>query len=242
MKKILLLALSLFAGVSAVSAANPIVDNPNNKPYVGVRLNLESNIPGNVNFSNTSVNAFNPGAGISVGAIYNRPIIANFYVEPGLELYYNTQKFNTEDDLFQNSQWEHNSVRSFGMRVPVMLGYHFDFSPKVSLAVATGPVLKVGFTEDYYLTTKTKVSDDVAFRNHYSGSLYKDSPFAMAGPENARNRVDCAWRFSIGVNFLKHYYAGLSGEVGMVNRIKHTNNGAYSQHDNLFQLNLGYNF
>ena len=233
MKKSLLLGLAMLAGVSAVSAANPIVNNPDNKPYFGVRLNLESAIPGNVKYGNISEKAFDPGAGLSIGAVYNRPIVANFYVEPGLELYYNTTKFNLDGEDFQDAHWKAHSTRGFGMRIPVMLGYHFDFNKNVNLAVATGPVLKVGFSDDYYLTTETRYgADGEAYRDHLSGSMYKDD----------FNRVDCAWRFSVGVNFLKHYYAGFSGDVGMVNRIKHSNNGAVKMYDNLFQLNLGYNF
>ncbi len=244
MKKTILLALALLAGATSLSAASPVVNNPDNKPYLGVHVSAEASIPGNLSYSNVKTNNFDPGAGVSVGAVYNIPIVANFTVEPGLELYYNTTKFNTEDPILQAAQWKSRSTRSFGMRVPVMLGYHFDFSKNFSLLVATGPVLKVGFSDDYYLTTETQVSDAarIAFRNHYSGSMYKDNAFTGAGPSNAYNRVDCAWRISVGTNFCQHYYVGISGDLGMVNQIKHANNGAYDMKNNLFQLTLGYNF
>ena len=80
------------------------------------------------------------------------------------------------------------------MRIPVMLGYHFDFSKNFALNVATGPVLKVGFSDDYYLTTETRMEDGIAVRDHYSGSMYKDNEFTGAGVVNAYNRVDCAWK------------------------------------------------
>lgn len=242
MKKSILLAAAFLACATAASAQSRIVNNPNNEAYLGVRVSAEAAIPGDVSAANVKTNVFNPGAGVSIGAVYNMPIVANFTVEPGLELYYNTTKFNLEDTDFQNYKLKSNSTRSFGMRVPVMLGYHFDFS-KFSLAIATGPVLKVGFSDDYYFTTETRLAaNDEAYRAHWSGTMYKDNPYTGAGSENAFNRVDCAWRIGISANFLDHYYIGLSGDIGMVNRIKHSNNGAYKMYDNLFQFTLGYNF
>lgn len=245
MKKTILLALAIAAGASTTAfAANPIVANPNNKPYVGVRLSAESAVPGDLNFGNVKENNFDAGAGLSLGVVYNQPIVANFTVEPGLELYYNTTKFNIDSDMLQNAHWKDHSTRSFGMRIPVMLGYHFDFSKNFGLNVATGPVLKVGFSDDYYLTTETRYDEATgeAYRDHFSGSMYKDNDWTGADPGNAFNRVDCAWRISIGANFLQHYYVGLSGDLGMVNQIKHSNNGAYDMKNNLFQFTLGYNF
>ena len=242
MKKTILLAMALLAGAGVASAQSTVLNNPNNKPYVGARLSIESSVPGDLEYSNVKKSVYTPGAGVSLGLVYNQPIVANFYVQPGVEFYYDTQKMDLDDSSLANTRMKSHSQRSFGMRVPVMLGYHFDFTPKVNLAVFTGPVLKVGFSDDYYLTSETAMVGDEAMRMHYSGSMYKDNAFTGAGPVNAYNRVDCAWRIGVGVNFLKHYYVGLSGDIGMVNKIKHDNNGAYNQKDNLFQLTLGYNF
>lgn len=143
MKKTILLATVLMAGAATTAfAASPVVDNPNNKAYLGLRLSAEGVVPGNVNYGNISEKIFDSGAGVSIGAVYNQPIVANFTIEPGLELYYNTTKINLNDDFMQNAHWKSHSTRSFGMRVPVMLGYHFDFSKNFSLNVATGPVLR----------------------------------------------------------------------------------------------------
>lgn len=242
MKKTILLALTLLAGVGVASAQSRVLNNPNNKPYVGARLSVESSVPGDLEYSNVKKSVYNPGAGVSLGLVYNQPIVANFYVEPGVEFYYDTQKMDLDDSSLSNVRMKSHSARSFGMRVPVMLGYHFDFSPKVNLAVFTGPVLKVGFSDDYYLTSETEMVNNEAIRLHQSGSLYNDNAFTGAGLSNAYNRVNCSWRIGVGVNFLKHYYAGLSGDLGLVNKIKHDNNGAYNQKDNLFQFTLGYNF
>lgn len=242
MKKTILLALAILAGSAVASADSTVVNNPDNRAYFGARMSLDGSVPGDLKYSNTQKSIYNPGAGVSLGLIYQQPIVANFYVEPGVEFYYDTQKMDLDDEALGNNRMKSHSARSFGMRVPVMLGYHFDFSPKVNLAVFTGPVLKVGFSNDYYLTSETAMVGQEAIRFHTSGSLYNDNAFTGAGISNAYNRVDCAWRIGIGVNFLKNYYVGLSGDIGLVNNIKHSNNGAYSQKNNLFQFTLGYNF
>ncbi|MDE5843474.1 MAG: PorT family protein [Muribaculaceae bacterium] len=242
MKKSILLALAVLSGVGIASADSTIVNNPNNKPYFGARLSVESSVPGDLEYSNIKKSVYNSGAGLSVGMIYNQPIVANFYVEPGVELYYDTQKMNLDNDFLGNHRMKSHSGRSFGMRVPVMLGYHFDFSPKVNVGVFTGPVLNVGFSNDYYLTYDTEMIGGEAVRFHDSGSFYNDNAYTGAGVENAYNRVNASWRIGVGVNFLKNYYVGISGDLGMTNKIKHSNNGAYKQKDNLFQLTFGYNF
>ncbi|MDE6811440.1 MAG: PorT family protein [Muribaculaceae bacterium] len=242
MKKTILLAMALLSGIGIASADSTVLNNPANKPYFGARLSVESSIPGDLQYANFKESVYKPGAGVSVGLVYNQPIVANFYVEPGVEFYYDTQKMNIDDDFLGATRMKSHSGRSFGMRVPVMLGYHFDFSPKVNLAVFTGPVLNVGFSNDYYMTSETAMVAGEPVRVHESGSLYNPNPYTGAGIDNQFNRVNAAWRIGVGVNFLKNYYVGISGDLGLTNKIKHDNNGAYNQKDNLFQLTLGYNF
>ncbi|MDE5652220.1 MAG: outer membrane beta-barrel protein [Muribaculaceae bacterium] len=242
MKKTILLAMAILTGSAVASADSGVVNNPDNHAFFGARVSVDASIPGDLKFGNEKMSVFNPGAGVSLGLIYQQPVVANFYVQPGVEFYYDTQKYDLGNSTLANSMMKSHSSRSFGMRVPVMLGYHFDFTPNFKLEVFTGPVLKVGFSDDYYLTTDTEIAGAEAVRFHTSGSMYKDNPFTGAGLSNAYNRVDCAWRIGIGANFCRNYYVGLSGDLGMVNQIKHSNNGAYDQKNNLFQFTLGYNF
>lgn len=226
MKKTLLILAAAFT-VFGAAAQNRIVNNPDNKAYFGARLSLDAAIPGDVKTGNVSVDALGNGPGISIGAIYNQPIIANFYVEPGLELYYNAVSINQND--VDNVPYAHKSLRKFGLRVPVQLGYHFDFSKNFNLSVFTGPVLDVGLSDDYYLTTKEYQGQD----KHSSGSVYH---------KGGLNRVDCKWRIGIGTTFLKNYYVSLSGDIGMCNMINKASKVNTKMHENGFHLTLGYNF
>ncbi len=234
MKRNFLLSLLLLSSAGAW-AQNSILDNPNNKPYFGARLSIDASIPGDVKYSvgNASFKSdlFGTGGGLSIGGVYNIPIVANLYVEPGLDFYYHTNSINVGnyvDENASNSDFKNRSLRKFGMRIPVQIGYQFDFSPSTSFAIYTGPVLNVGFSNDYYLTTKE--FDYIEY--HESGSMY-----------DSMNRADLSWRIGVGVNFLKNYYVGLSGDIGMLNMLKNNDDGMkVKMHENGFQLSIGYNF
>lgn len=238
MKKILLAAASLLIALGA-SAQSYLLDNPNNHGYFGIRGSYNLSLPTKVKSTigdNTYTNkkkVFGNGSGFSLGVVYNQPLVANLYLEPGVTFAYTTESFKNTMDMFPaffDKKMKHSSARKFSVEIPVQVGYHFDFTPDVSLAISTGPVLKVGIVDDYYLTADKTAGG----RIHKSGSLY--------GEDGALNRVDCAWRIGVGFNIATNYYIGVSGDLGMVNMLKSDMDGAVSMHDNAFNVTLGYNF
>lgn len=235
MKKILTASLVLLSAVG-VSAQSSVLDNPDNKAYFGARISIDASIPGDVNAQlggmKISTDMFGTGGGLGIGAVYNAPIVANLYVEPGVDLYYHTNSINIPnfiDEELSNSDFANRSLRKFGMRIPVQVGYHFDFAQNLSLAIFTGPVLNIGFSNDYYISSKKE--QGVQF--HESGSMY-----------DSMNRADLSWRIGVGVNFAENFYLALSGDIGMLNMIKNNDPDfdKISMHENGFQLTLGYNF
>lgn len=234
MKKIFLLSAIALSSLG-ISAQKNIIDNPNNKPYFGARMSIDASIPGDVKHTignaSYSTDIFGTSGGISIGGIYNIPLISNLYLEPGVDFYYHTNAINVGNFLQteqSNSDFKNRSLRKFGMRIPLQIGYHFDFNPNTSFSFYTGPVMNVGFSNDYYLTSKEK--NNIEF--HESGSMY-----------HTMNRVDLSWRIGVGVNFLRNCYIGLSGDIGMLNMMKSRNdNMKIKMHENGFQLSLGYNF
>lgn len=90
-----------------------------------------------------------------MGIIYNGPVVANFYLEFGLKFYYNTY----------SEEYGDSSIRRTGMRIPLMAGYHFDFSDSFRFYLFTGPELEIGFSakeviKQYnYSVSSTKLSD-----------------------------------------------------------------------------------
>ena len=199
-------------------AQETLLNNPDNHGYWGVRASLDISCPGDVKYSGIGTDTYDNGVGFSIGGIYNAPVVANFYIEPGLNLYYNTYSLSKlfKDELKASSA----SIRKFGMRIPVMAGYHFDFTPDAKVSVFTGPELEVGFTGKLHLKSGN-VSE--------SGTIYDDG---------GMSRIDCLWRVGAGVTF-GNYYGSVSGAFGLVNMNK---NDGYTFHENLVSITLGYNF
>ncbi|MDE6562543.1 MAG: PorT family protein [Muribaculaceae bacterium] len=226
MKKYLLTALVLSAAVVSVSAQDRIFNNPDNKAYFGLRVAGEVTCPGNLTYGGIGVDAYKNGGGIEFGAIYNLPVVANFYIEPGLKLYYNA--YSANKDLFEDGGIDFDelfdslSMRKFGMRVPVMAGYHFDFTDDVKVAVFTGPELEVGFSAKEHMK---------------SGSISVSE--SVYGEDGGLNRVDLSWGFGAGVTY-KRLYIGISGTVGMLNML--SDGDGMKFHENRASLTLGYNF
>lgn len=221
-----LLSVLVALGVVSASAQGYVLDNPANRAYFGIRVGGEVTCPGAISDGPVGLKVFNNGGGVEFGGIYNIPVVANFYVEPGLKLYYNT--FSVKKDWlywFQpniaNIVLDGISIRKFGMRVPVMAGYHFDFTPDMRLHLFTGPELEVGFSGKEHISGKNIES---------SGSLY--------GEDGGMNRVDVLWGAGVGLSY-DHFYFGVSGSFGLCNMSDYF---SLKFHENRVSLSLGYNF
>ena len=225
MKK-LLLTLTLVLATLTAGAQN-IFNNPDNHRFFGVRLGLDVTCPTNANFkdAHTKIDVMNSGAGFSVGAIYQIPVFMNLYVEPGVGLYYHTAKFEKDllEDVFEED-FKNASLREFGLTIPVMVGYHFDFGD-LKVAPFTGPVFNVGL--------KGRIHVGATQGNYeMSGSegAYGDGGF---------NRGDVAWRFGASVTW-GNIMAQIYGDAAMTNAL-HDSPDATLYRNN-FTIGIGYNF
>lgn len=202
-----------------------VLDNPANAPYLGLRFGLDVTCPGSYSVGKTKLDLYGNGAGFHAGAVYNIPCWKNLYFEPGLLLYYNTMGSDLTTDADGNEDG-HISVRRFGVRVPMVAGYRFDFEP-VRISVSTGLQLDLGLWGRNYLTEDTLNTSE-------SSSCYGDS--------GSLHRANLGWKFGVGAEW-RNFVLELSGTVGMLNMAKGSDDGfKVSYHENLFQLSLGYNF
>lgn len=178
--------------------------------HFGIRVGGEIVCPGDISNSGVSVDAFSVGGGVEFGGIYYAPIKAGFYIEPGLKLYYNQYSFN--DDVVGLDA----SVRKFGMRIPVMLGYRFGLTNNIGLHLFTGPEFEIGFTAKEH-------------SEGYSESLYGDG---------GMNRFDALWGIGAGISY-KHFFYSVSGSIGMCNMLSDSD---AKFHENRVTFSIGYNF
>lgn len=231
MKKILVFAAASLLSLSAF-AQDYLLNNPANRAYLGLRASYDLSCPGKIKAGDEKAKVFGNGSGVSLGLVYNQPLVANLFLEPGVSFYYNTESIDPDalTDLNVKDAFKNRSMRKFGMQVPVQFGYHFDFTPDMNLAIMTGPVLNVGFSDDYYVTTEPVAGH----RAHASGTAY--------GEDGILNRVDCAWRIGVGFTFSHNYFVGVSGDLGMCNMLKENLDGKVKFHENAVHVTLGYNF
>lgn len=214
--------LMVFACTSVI-AQNIIVNNPDNKAYFGIRVGGEVTCPGMISVYNVGISVFKNGGGVEFGGIYNLPVFANFYIEPGLKLYYNTYSLKDEfvealkDDIIFNSV----SLKKFGMRIPVMAGYHFDFTNDIKASVFTGPELEIGFSAKEYVN---------GYNIEMSENLY--------GEDGGMNRVNLLWCIGAGISY-QHFYFGVNGGIGMLNMLSDSD---AKFHENRVTFSVGYNF
>ena len=221
-KYIISLSLAVLTCATALSQ-NTIVNNPDNKAYFGIRVGGEVTCPGKTTEGNVGLNIFKNGGGVEFGGIYNIPVVANFYIEPGLKLFYNTYSMKDEfvnalqDDIILNSA----SINKFGMRIPVMAGYHFDFTDDIKVSVFTGPELEVGFSAKACIKGRNIETSE---------SVY--------GEDGGMHRVNLLWGFGAGISY-QHLYFGVSGGIGMLNML---DDPYLKFHENRVTFSLGYNF
>lgn len=233
MKK-LIIALSIMA-TALTAKAQDIFDNPNNHSYFGLRLSYELACPGDITATGSiaKYELFGNSSGFNIGAIYNLPLWKNLYFEPGAAIYYNT--YSLDKDIFGASmgmQLDSGSLRQWGIRIPLNVGYHFDFTPDISISFFTGPEVNISFKGN----------------THFGSGKYNVTGPAF-GEEGGLNRADIKWRFGVGATIFDHYYFAISGAAGLCNMIRDdvlVSDGSELQNlkmrSNLFDITIGYNF
>lgn len=226
----IIISLAMLLGVFAGGAAQSVTNNPYNKAHWGVRLSYELACPGDVKFSDVMKGEFyGNSSGVSFGAVYNLPVIYNFYFEPGITIAYNTYSINRSlidgilDDSPELSGLTSSaaSVRMWHVRVPLIGGYRFDVLPNIGISVFTGPELSLGLKATNHIKLASLTATDSAY-----------------GDEGNLNRPDVKWRFGAGITINHHFYGSISGAVGLCDQAKDTP----KMHSGLFDITVGYNF
>ena len=217
MKRTLTSIVAAIALVGSVSAQNYLLNNPDNKSYLGIRAGVDiSSTAGAV------VDTYGNGAGFTIGAIYNIPLWQNLYFEPGVHLFYDTFDYDFVDPESLPAFEEFDgSIRNLGFRIPFNFGYHFDFTDDISVSLFTGPVLNTN------LTAKT----------HFDGI----KEFNHSIMENGFKRFDMQWDFGVSMTYAHNYYVAITGAVGMT-KAYNPSVDLTGFRRNTCNISIGYNF
>ncbi len=205
--------------VAAVVAIAPTLMFAQYTPYFGVRLSFDVTHPAGAN------EGINNGSGFSLTGIYNLPIGQHAYFEPGVGIFYNTmgiKPFEMKDALFDGS------VRNFGFRVPLNIGYRFEMFDNFELAGFTGPWFNINCSTKAHLESAN------------------DFPIEITSPsmfDYGWHRFDAQWGFGISATYNKQYYLSISGGVGMSAMATFTADGHKDRlRRNTVSITVGYNF
>lgn len=212
----LITALSIAGAVQAQNI-NYLIENPDNKAYLGIRAGLDiSSASGSID------GAYGNGAGFTIGAIYNIPLWKNLYFEPGVHIFYDTFKESilTEDNHIPVTEVIeiNGSIRNFGFRIPLNAGYRFDFTDDISVSIFTGPVLNTNITA----------------KGHYSGH-------SVSIMEKGFKRFDLQWDFGASMSYAHNYYVSVTGAIGITRAYSFQVDGL-SYRRNTCNIAVGYNF
>lgn len=247
-QKSMVIAAAMFGTLGAQAAETYLFDNPANSAYFGARVGIDisSAANGGGYYSNK--------AGFSAGVVYNIPLWQNLYFEPGLSVFYNPFGTTSWDSyevsvpvigdnglpamgpdglpLEENREISYQidgSIRNFGFRIPMLVGYHFDFTEDIKVHVYTGPQFNLSLLARYH---REAVHVPEAQAPAESCSLFGTKGF---------KHFDMQWNFGVGLTY-QVYYVGLSGSWGVTDMKSGTELLPRNLHRNLFSINLGYNF
>lgn len=226
-----LVAILAIISIAFSSAAQSVFNSGDNTPYWGLRGSLNVNIPGEYK---TPIGKFDykTGAGFSIGAIYNIPVVANLYFEPGLSFYYDSFKmdeltFGTDEGEIINT--ESPKVVQTGFRVPLNIGYRFDLFENGSISIFTGPEFGIGISAN----VKSNALESEGIKTN----LYNDNN-AM-GADGAWHRFSASWNIGAQLAVGEHFVFGLVGNIGVSDLVE---SDKVSFRENAIRITFGYDF
>ncbi|MDE6683020.1 MAG: PorT family protein [Muribaculaceae bacterium] len=207
-------------------ASNPVLDNPDNSPFWGVRVGYDWSLPGKWDTPvGDDIDLFKSGPGVSISGIYNLPVIANLFFEPGLTFYYDQYAY--KDLLITNEQGgiidKDPKVIKYGLRIPLVFGYRFDFSDRFSISLFTGPQIGYAFSGKIKFKNKDKMEEPL--------------PEELFGDYGQR-RFNIDWNIGSSFEVDYHWQFSIIGSLGLNDIQKNSINFK----ENRVTFALGYNF
>lgn len=186
----------------AITARAQIIENGESNPMWGVRATGDVNLPGKVHNNVINDNMFRAGTGGAIGAVCNVFLGKNFYLEPGVSLFYDTYSY--KDLMITNSDFYEERdplVYKIGLRIPVVVGYSISINDQISIAPFTGPELSYAFVGDIKIHDRDRLDAN---------------ELSLFGNPGYQRRVECGWK--IGLAFFTGMWSfNIDGTIGMTN-------------------------
>lgn len=210
-KAIIVFLLMAASGVVAFAA----------RPDFGVRVGMDLSAP-------SRHDIYKVGAGAEVGAFGTFHFARNFFFEPGLVGFYNTMSAN--EDIEINGYYYEGSASTFGLRIPLSVGYELPLQDGMVIGFATGPWV------NFNLSARQNI-----LPNFGAPVPVPDQTINLF--KHGWKRVDALWGFSLSMKFSGHYYVGVSGGVAFTPLARFgVKDKVIRVHRNTVAVSLGYVF
>ena len=203
-------------------------NSSDDKVIWGIKGAVDINVPGKWHVNDVSQKMFRHGLGGTLGAVCNIYLGHDFYLEPGVSIFYDTYSYS--DFIVITDRIEGNidfdaRIHKIGIRVPVVVGYTFDVLEMFNLNLFTGPELSYAFSGGI----------DDKYKNLISAEDL--SLFEPFGDFGLHRRVDCAWKIGMGIP-TEYATITIEGVIGMTDIYK----GDWSMKENRVTIGLTHYF
>ena len=189
-----------FCGLAHLNAAD-------NKISWGMKLSVDSELPGKWRGENASITMFKPGIGFSIGASARIDLHKNLYLEPGAALFYSGYKY--KDLIISGINGEtvekDPKLTKWGFQIPVLIGYSFNFSKNFGLDLYTGPQIRYAFAGKIDIKNKSLMEEI-------------GNTFDLWGV-NGQHRFDCSWKIGVGLP-INNALLSLEADLGITDLLK----------------------
>lgn len=198
----------------------------------GVRVWLDIDCPGNEKADpEIPILPSRLGAGVSAGPVWNIMLAPGFYIEPGINLYYDTYRLHTrqyqiDDEVYVGASAIGNKVARFGIRIPVNAGWQFDISSRLAMQLSTGPEFEVGLVGTRRVTLHSDYDNLLLEKENIYDS------------DSTWQRFDIKWHIGMAMIIDTRWWIGIDSGFGLLNMRR----SPFTQYDRLVRLGLGYNF
>lgn len=224
MRKFIIWTVLAFMGFATATAQNQagrnyLFNNPYNEGYFGVRVGGDVICPGDVKSGPLAVDMFNIGPGFEAGVIYNLPVVANLYLEPGAKFFRSSYSAQTAL-IGTHDSYDNLSIVKCGVRLPLLVGYHLDPVDNLKVSIFAGPEIEHALSGTSYLSN---------YFGSGEGDIFED---------DTHKRTNVLLDLGAGLT-VKRFYIGLTAAIGLRNLL---NEEQVSMRESHVTLSVGYNF